>query len=86
MSNAAAPWVFDFRPDPGDDAPLPERVAAAVADAERRGLRVGRVRIEVTPEPVEGASPPVIRVRRFLKHAKRHTGLLARWPDPVEVR
>lgn len=62
---------------PGE-APLPERLRDAVADAERRGLTVACVTVALVPRP--GSIPDSSRLRRWLKWTLREQNLRASWP------
>ncbi len=49
-----------------------------MAGTPRRGLKIGTITLAV--EPQAGQEPPEVRIRKWLKHAKRDCGMRASWP------
>lgn len=70
-------YVLDLSPRPGGD--LPQRLAAAAADAQRRGLDVLAVRLHV------GCADVRPSLSGWLKRADRKHGLEASWPADANV-
>ena len=71
--------------NPTGTAPIAARLAGAVVDAQRRGLRVTALVLVI--DPARGWPDPVAAVRRWLKECgPRGYCLRADWPTPAEAK